>query len=125
LRNVVPGSYTILAIENGWELNWSQPAVIAAYMSHGRTIQVGNPAGRTMSLAEAVEVQSKQIRPQRKFHVTCSPNVTHALYLVAGECEGKAAHSVSCRWPWQTWARWDARNFHEETCLARGVEVVS
>ena len=72
LRNVVPGSYTILAIENGWELNWSQPAVIAAYMSHGRTIQVGNPAGRTMSLAEAVEVQSKQIRPQRKFHVTCS-----------------------------------------------------
>lgn len=59
LRNVVPGSYTILAIENGWDLNWSQPAVIAAYSSHGRTVQIGNPVSHTMTLAEAVEVQSK------------------------------------------------------------------
>jgi protocatechuate 3,4-dioxygenase beta subunit len=59
LRNVVPGSYTVLAIENGWDLDWSQPAVIAAYMKHGRTVQVGNPPGRPMNLTEAVEVQSK------------------------------------------------------------------
>src|ERR1700683_876995 len=60
LRNVVPGSYTLLAIENGWDLEWSQPAVIAAYLSHGRTIEVGNPAGSTMKFSEAVEVQSKE-----------------------------------------------------------------
>ena len=59
LRNVVPGSYTLLAIENGWDLEWSQPAVIAAYLSHGRTIEVGNPVGSTMNFSEAVEVQSK------------------------------------------------------------------
>lgn len=59
LQNVVPGSYTVLAIENGWDLDWSQPAVIAAYLSHGRTIQVGNPMGRPINLSEAVEVQSK------------------------------------------------------------------
>jgi len=59
LRNVVPGSYTVLALENGWDLDWSQPAVIAAYVSHGRTIQVGNATGRPMNLSEAVEVQSK------------------------------------------------------------------
>jgi hypothetical protein len=59
LRNVVPGSYTVLAIENGWELDWSQPAVLSTYLSHGQTIQVGNQVGRTINLSEAVEVQSK------------------------------------------------------------------
>jgi carboxypeptidase family protein len=59
LRNVVPGSYTVLAIENGWDLDWSQPGVIAAYVNRGRPIEVGNHFGRTMNLSEAVEVQSK------------------------------------------------------------------
>ncbi len=59
LLNVVPGSYTVLAIENGWDLDWSQPAVIAAYLKHGRTIQVGSSPGRAVNLSEAVEVQSK------------------------------------------------------------------
>jgi hypothetical protein len=59
LRNVVPGSYTLLAIENGWDLEWSQAGVIAAYLSHGRTIEVGNQVGRTQNVSQAVEVQSK------------------------------------------------------------------
>lgn len=59
LLNVVPGSYTVLAIENGWDLDWSQPGVISAYVNHGRTIEVGNHFGRTMNLSEAVEVQPK------------------------------------------------------------------
>jgi Carboxypeptidase regulatory-like domain len=57
LRNVAPGSYTLLAIENGWDLDWSQPTVIAPYLSHGRTIEVGNQVDRTMNLADAVDVQ--------------------------------------------------------------------
>lgn len=59
LLNVVPGTYTVLAIENGWDLDWSQPAVIAAYLKHGRTIQIGSSPGRPVNLSEAVEVQSK------------------------------------------------------------------
>ncbi len=59
LRDVIPGSYTLLAIENGWDLDWSQPAAIAPYLSHGQTIQVGAQVGRTIHLADAVEVQSK------------------------------------------------------------------
>jgi hypothetical protein len=59
LHGVVPGAYTLLAIENGWDLDWSQPVVIAAYLKHGRTIQVGNPGGRSMSVADSIEVQSK------------------------------------------------------------------
>jgi Carboxypeptidase regulatory-like domain len=59
LHNVVPGSYTLLAIENGWDLDWSQPGVIGAYLKRGRKIQVGNQAGWPMNVAEAIEVQSK------------------------------------------------------------------
>src|SRR5579864_1083551 len=59
LQNVVPGSYTVLAIENGWDLDWSQPGVIAAYVSRGRPIELGNHFGHTVKLPEDVEVQSK------------------------------------------------------------------
>ncbi len=59
LHAVVPGSYTLLAIENGWDLDWSQPGVIAAYLKHGRKIVVSNQDGRPMNLAEPIEVQSK------------------------------------------------------------------
>jgi hypothetical protein len=59
LQNVVPGTYTVLAIENGWDLDWSQPGVIAAYVRHGHTIEVGQQAGSTMKLADPVEVLSK------------------------------------------------------------------
>jgi len=59
LRAVVPGSYTVLAIENGWDLDWSQPSVIAAYTKRGRVVNVGSQTGRPMMLVDPVEVQSK------------------------------------------------------------------
>ena len=57
LQAVIPGSYTITAIENGWDLDWSQPGTIAAYFKHGQTIDV--EADRVIELKEAVELQSK------------------------------------------------------------------
>ena len=59
LANVIPGSYTIIAIENGWDLDWSEPVVLAAYLKHGQTIEVGERSPTTMNLAGAVEVQAK------------------------------------------------------------------
>lgn len=59
LHGVIPGSYSLLAIENGWDLDWSKPGVIAAYRKQGRTIQVGAQAGRPMNVAEPIEVQPK------------------------------------------------------------------
>lgn len=59
LRDVVPGSYTVVAIEKGWDLDWSQANVIAAYMKGGQTIEVGNQKGRAINLPEAVEERSK------------------------------------------------------------------
>jgi len=59
LHAVIPGDYTLLAIENGWDLDWSQPGVIAAYLKKGRKIAISNQDGRPMNLLDRVEVQSK------------------------------------------------------------------
>jgi len=40
LRSVIPGEYTILAIEDGWDLDWAKPAVIEHYAAHGQPIVV-------------------------------------------------------------------------------------
>lgn len=58
LHNVVPGSYSLVAIENGWDLDWSQPAVIAVYAKHGRAIEVRD-MGRPVELTDPIAVLSK------------------------------------------------------------------
>jgi len=59
LQGVVPGSYTVLAIDDGWNLDWSEPAVIAAYLKGGRTIKIGGQPMPLVDLGAPIEVQSK------------------------------------------------------------------
>ena len=59
LHNVVPGPYTLFAIENGWDLDWSRPEVIASYFKNGVPIKIGNDAGPSVDLPRAIEVQSR------------------------------------------------------------------
>lgn len=59
LGTVIPGEYTIVAIENGWDLNWSQPGVIAHYLPKGRKVVVASTAQEPVRLAEPVEVQPR------------------------------------------------------------------
>jgi hypothetical protein len=59
LHDVIPGSYTVIAIENGWDLDWSQPDVIAAYAKHGQVIQVRNGSNGKVHIAQPVEAQSR------------------------------------------------------------------
>jgi len=40
LPSVTPGKYTVVAIENGWELPWSDPAVMKSYLAKGELVQV-------------------------------------------------------------------------------------
>jgi hypothetical protein len=37
---IFPGRYTLLALENGWDLEWSNPAVLAKYLPNGRPIEL-------------------------------------------------------------------------------------
>ena len=57
LNDVVPGSYTVLAIEDGWELDWQQPAVLAPYLKSGQSIEVSGR--RLTTLPEPVSVKPK------------------------------------------------------------------
>jgi hypothetical protein len=40
LYRVLPGRYTVVAIENGWDLDWQNPVVLRPYLAHGQTMQV-------------------------------------------------------------------------------------
>ena len=59
LRSVVAGKYTVIAIENGWELEWSRPDVIASYLRNGQKIIVGDQQRGAMKLADPVQAQER------------------------------------------------------------------
>jgi hypothetical protein len=40
LSSVVPGHYTLLAIRNGWDLEWMNPAVLKSYLERGELVEV-------------------------------------------------------------------------------------
>jgi protocatechuate 3,4-dioxygenase beta subunit len=57
-HSVIPGNYTIIAIENGWDLDWSRTAVISRYIAHGQKLLVGGPK-TSIELASPIQVQAK------------------------------------------------------------------
>jgi len=59
LRGVVPGSYTLVAIEDGWDLDWSRPEIIAPYRKRGQPVAISSKASAPVEGKEAIEVQPK------------------------------------------------------------------
>jgi len=59
LLNVIPGSYTVCAIENGWDLDWAKREVITSYCAHGRQVTVPDRAAASVELEGAVEVEQR------------------------------------------------------------------
>jgi hypothetical protein len=59
LRSVIPGTYTVIAIENGWDLDWAQPAVIAHYAQKGGSVTITEHSPGTVHLSHPVEVQAQ------------------------------------------------------------------
>lgn len=57
-HSVIPGAYTAIAIENGWDLDWSKPAVISRYATHGQKLVVGG-SQTAIQLSSPVEIQPK------------------------------------------------------------------
>lgn len=45
LSNIVPGRYTLLALEHGWEMEWSNPAALRPYLPDGKVLTVA-PDGK-------------------------------------------------------------------------------
>ncbi len=59
LRDVIPGSYTVCGIENGWDLDWGKRAVMTSYCKHGRQLTVPDRAPASMQLESPVEVEPR------------------------------------------------------------------
>jgi hypothetical protein len=59
LRGVIPGSYTIVAIEDAWGFEWLQPGVLARYVQSGQNLTIGELMRRTVHLPDPVEVQPR------------------------------------------------------------------
>jgi hypothetical protein len=49
LREILPGRYTVVAIERGWDLDWQDPAVLKPYLAHGEVVDVA--ANKTYKLS--------------------------------------------------------------------------
>jgi len=58
-RDVAPGEYTAVAIEDGWTLNWTSPAAMARYLSGGTEVTVSANSGKQVRLASPVTVQMR------------------------------------------------------------------
>ncbi len=57
LLGVAPGAYTVVAIEDGWDLDWALPSVIAPYIKNGESVTISDQPGHSMQLPKNVEVQ--------------------------------------------------------------------
>ena len=55
LRDVPPGEYSVLAIEDGWKLDWRRHAVIVRYLAGGVAIKVSDGSDPVVRLAQPVE----------------------------------------------------------------------
>ena len=53
LPNVVPGQYTVIALANGWDLEWANPAALQPYLTRGEKVQV--PAGGKLQIRVQVQ----------------------------------------------------------------------
>lgn len=57
LPGVVPGNYTIVAVEDAWGLEWLQPTILARYVQQGRNVAIDELMQGTVHLPDPVQVQ--------------------------------------------------------------------
>ena len=62
LRDAAPGQYTVVAIEDGWNLDWSRPEVIRRFLPRGTSVTVVDTPAKVLTLEGAVQVQSPSPR---------------------------------------------------------------
>jgi len=61
LAGILPGEYVLMAIEDGWDLEWAKPEVLRAYLSAGQKIAIA----ASQSIKVTVTAQEKPGRAER------------------------------------------------------------
>lgn len=59
VRGVVPGNYTLVAIDDGWDLEWSRQEVIGRYLKSGQVIQIPPASTSVVKAAQPLQAQPK------------------------------------------------------------------
>jgi len=60
LRGVIPGSYTLVAVEDAWGFEWPQPGVLSRYLRNGQNLTIGELMKGSLRLPEPVQVQPRE-----------------------------------------------------------------
>ena len=58
LNDIFPGQYTVVAIEDGWALDWLKPGALTRYLPNGTSVTV-NDGSSTVHLSGPVVVQPR------------------------------------------------------------------
>ena len=59
LHDVPAGQYTVIAIEDGWKLEWTRRDNLARFLAGGVAVTVGDQPGAVVSLPQPVSVQAR------------------------------------------------------------------
>jgi hypothetical protein len=59
MHDAVPGQYTVVAIEDGWTLDWTRPEVIGRYLPGGIAVTVTDTFDKVVRLSGPVPVQGR------------------------------------------------------------------
>jgi len=59
LPAVIPGTYTLIAVEDARGFQWMQPDVLNRYPQHGQNLTIGELMSNTVHLPDPIEVQPR------------------------------------------------------------------
>lgn len=59
LNGAPPGFYTVIAIEDGWNLDWTQPSELARFLSRGVPVTVTETSNGVVHLSAPVPVETR------------------------------------------------------------------
>jgi len=61
LANIIPGKYVLIAIADGWDLEWAKPGALQPYRTKGQVLQIEGDENKEVT----VEVQRKTTAAER------------------------------------------------------------
>jgi hypothetical protein len=59
LPDIIPGTYTVAAIEDAWDFDWSQPSALARYAQNGQPVTISAGKTGTIRLHDPLQVQPR------------------------------------------------------------------
>lgn len=59
ITGLAPGQYTLLAIDNGWDLDWLKPAVLSRYLPAAVTVEIPGTDSTVQTLSDPLAVKPK------------------------------------------------------------------